>query len=370
MKSHFKNSVSQNGFTLVELMVSMLIGLILLAGVSSVFVSTKKSYTANDSLARLQENARISMQILTRSLRSTGYYGCADDIKSVNSSLNPGSGYEFNIGARLEGATYTGPSTKWLPSGATVEVPALMNTDVVTTRFLDGSTTIVLQAEMNQSAAEMKINTGSPINEGDIMMMTDCSSADIFQVTNKQEKSGFDHIIHNAGATVPGNSTQKLSKAYKDDAKLMKFRAIVFYVGEGTDGEPSLFRQSLETTASGEPKLQNQELVQGIEDFKIRYGETLDNDRVPDTYVNAAGVSNWNNVVTMRIGLVARSQANLSTTDRKTVAKELDSGKYDVDGDGLKEYDMSTNTDKTNGIPWRAYERRVFRSTLLLRNLQ
>ena len=216
----------------------------------------------------------------------------------------------------------------------------------------------------------MKINTGSQIKTGDIMMMTDCSSADIFQVTNKQEKDSFDHILHNAGATVPGNSTQKLSKAYKDDAKLMKFRTVVFYIGIGTDGEPALFRQSLETNASGEPELVNQELVQGIEDFKIRYGETLDADRVPDTYVAAAGVSNWDNVVTMRLGIVVRSQANLQTTDRKAITTELDSGKYDVDGDGTKEYDMSTNTKTTNGVPWRAYERRVFRNTLLLRNLQ
>lgn len=361
---------NERGFTLVELMIALLIGLILLAGVSSVFVSSKRSYTSNDSLARLQENARITMQILTRTLRSTGYYGCADDIKSVNSVINPGSGYQFNIGARLEGATYTGTGTKWLPSGATVDLPAKLGTDVITTRFLDGSTAIEMVSEMNQSAAEMKINVGSGIQDGDIMMLTDCSSADVFQVTGMQTKTGFDHILHNAGATKPGNSTQKLSKPYKEDAKLMKFAAVSFFVGTGTDGEPALFRHTLVTNASGVPTMQTQELIQGVENFQILYGETLDGDRVPDTYVKASSVSDWNNVVSMKFGILARSLANLETTDKKTANKNLDSTKYDIDGDGANDYDAATDTGTTNGTQNRLYDRRVFRTNILLRNLQ
>jgi len=361
---------TESGFTLVELMVALLIGLILLAGVSSVFVSAKKSYTSNDSLARLQENARIAMQILTRTLRSTGYYGCADDIKSVNSVINPGSGYQFNIGARLEGATYTGASTKWLPSGVTVDLPAKIGTDVITTRYLDGSTTINMVSEMNQNSSEMKINVGSGIQDGDIMMLTDCSSADVFQVTGMQTKTGFDHIIHNAGASVPGNSTQKLSKPYQGDAKLMKFAAVSFFVGTGSDGEPALFRHTLVTNSTGVPVMQSQELIQGVENFQILYGETLDGDRVPDTYVKASAVTDWDNVVSMKFGIITRSLANLETTDKKTAGKNLDSTNYDIDGDGVNDYNAASDTGTTNGTANRLDERRVFRTNLLLRNLQ
>ena len=45
---------TSRGFSLVELMVALVITLILLAGISQIFVSSKKSFTIQDSLARQQ----------------------------------------------------------------------------------------------------------------------------------------------------------------------------------------------------------------------------------------------------------------------------------------------------------------------------
>ncbi|MFV1996945.1 MAG: PilW family protein, partial [Acidiferrobacterales bacterium] len=70
----------QYGFTLAELMVAVTIGLIVLAGASSVMVSNKKTYTAQDSLARMQENARAAMLMLTYDIRNIGYWGCNPDM--------------------------------------------------------------------------------------------------------------------------------------------------------------------------------------------------------------------------------------------------------------------------------------------------
>ena len=63
------------GFSLVELMVALVITLILLAGIGQIFLSSKKSFTIQDSLARIQENGRYALETVVADLRRTGYWG-------------------------------------------------------------------------------------------------------------------------------------------------------------------------------------------------------------------------------------------------------------------------------------------------------
>jgi type IV pilus assembly protein PilW len=62
----------QYGMSLVELMIAMLLGLIIIGGSIQVFVSSKVSYNVADGLARIQENARYSMDLLNREVRMLG----------------------------------------------------------------------------------------------------------------------------------------------------------------------------------------------------------------------------------------------------------------------------------------------------------
>ena len=52
----------QQGFTIVELMVAATLGLLILAGAISMFISNKRIYTEQDEMGRLQENARFAMK--------------------------------------------------------------------------------------------------------------------------------------------------------------------------------------------------------------------------------------------------------------------------------------------------------------------
>ena len=71
------------GFSLVELMVALVITLILLAGIGQIFLSSKKSYTVQDSLSRMQETGRYAMDTLTQDLRRAGYWGGNSDITEI-----------------------------------------------------------------------------------------------------------------------------------------------------------------------------------------------------------------------------------------------------------------------------------------------
>lgn len=67
----------QQGLTLIELMVSLLLSSLLLLGILQMFTNTNTTDRANSSLARLQENGRIALDMLKQDLRRTGYQGCA-----------------------------------------------------------------------------------------------------------------------------------------------------------------------------------------------------------------------------------------------------------------------------------------------------
>jgi len=63
----------QTGFSLVELMVAVTLGLILVAIIAQIYVGSKQTYRTQDDLARLQEEGRYAMELISRSLRLAGY---------------------------------------------------------------------------------------------------------------------------------------------------------------------------------------------------------------------------------------------------------------------------------------------------------
>lgn len=77
----------QFGLTLIEIMVALLLGAFLLAGVVQIFISNKQTYRVQQSLSRLQENGRFALDYLNRYIRQTGYVD-----RSSGISANPACG--------------------------------------------------------------------------------------------------------------------------------------------------------------------------------------------------------------------------------------------------------------------------------------
>ena len=66
----------QQGMTLLEIMIAMLIGLFLLGGVLQIFINSNRSYRMQDNLSRMQENGRFAMEFISRDLRMADYRAC------------------------------------------------------------------------------------------------------------------------------------------------------------------------------------------------------------------------------------------------------------------------------------------------------
>ncbi len=61
------------GFTLVELLIAMTIGLIIMAALSSTFFMQRKIYDVQDQVVEMVQNVRAAMDIMTREIRMAGY---------------------------------------------------------------------------------------------------------------------------------------------------------------------------------------------------------------------------------------------------------------------------------------------------------
>lgn len=95
-RKHSNNSYSnkkQSGLTLVEIIVSMTISLLLLAGVFQIYRSSQNSYNLQSGVARLQENARYALDIMARNIGQAGYTNNVIPITA------------FNIAATMENAS-------------------------------------------------------------------------------------------------------------------------------------------------------------------------------------------------------------------------------------------------------------------------
>ncbi|MEN5115905.1 prepilin-type N-terminal cleavage/methylation domain-containing protein [Luteimonas sp. TWI662] len=76
------------GMALVELMIAMVLGLLVVGAAFAIFLSNQRSYTANEDLNRIQENARIALDLIARDIRAAGGAACssASEITSSNSN--------------------------------------------------------------------------------------------------------------------------------------------------------------------------------------------------------------------------------------------------------------------------------------------
>ena len=69
----------QNGFSVLELLVALGLGLLVVAGIVQLFVGNSRTYEIVNAQARLQENARFAFEFISRPARMAGYSGCAPE---------------------------------------------------------------------------------------------------------------------------------------------------------------------------------------------------------------------------------------------------------------------------------------------------
>jgi type IV pilus assembly protein PilW len=285
----------QRGFSLVELMISMVLGGLVIAAVGTVYLGSRQSFRTQDAMARMQEGARYAFETLSVDLRQVGF-GCA----SVNTDAVDATWYNNLFKRPLLGYE----SGAGLPGGVT---GAIANTDAL----------MVLRADKSrESQLATATTTTSPhgLSPGSRVVITEVyKDATVYTASAASGTS----ITLNAGSALPCKPGTPVAAA----ANFMELplSGHIYYLKNNAAGEPSLYRETLLANGTTEA----QELVEGVENMQIMYGEDTsqvsvaecpDDGCSADIYVAANAVTNWNRVVSVRLNLTMRSaEANVGT---------------------------------------------------------
>jgi len=325
----------QSGLTLVELMIAVVLGLLLVAGVIQIFVSNKQTYRVTEAHSRLQDNARFTLEVLSKDVRSAGYSGCrAIENMNVTTIANAPIPAVMTANTIVTGNEST-TIASWSPALSGSLGTVVGGTDVITLQSGTGCGANLI-GNVGSSNANIQVfapNTCS-LAAGDVLMIADCEDAHIFRATNVSNAAGQQTVAHannsneanhfcksypslpHAGACNTGEA-----KLYGYDAELFKFVAVTYFIRLGTNGDPALWK--FDHTA-GVSATNPVELVEGIENMQIEYGVDTNDDDIVDRYSNAqvvsdanAGVGEWDKVVSARISLLAQTlEQNLTTVDQ------------------------------------------------------
>lgn len=351
---------SCGGFGLIELMISIVISMLLLAAVSAVYLSSKQTFNTSNNVARLQENSRFALWFINHDLRMAGYSGCTRTVASVLNTASPSydpnfydpnqvvGGWEFTGTApndvyslnTLDPATVSAGSWEGLNSGSALAADLtgrnlVPGSDVLVIKRANTLLSVKPNGNISLTASLFNVNDGReqpgtgqprvpPINQFDLLVVSNCQQADLFQNTADTDSNpdlNPKPVSRTAGTGAPGNldptakafgtsnALSPLSPTYDAATEIYAFTSNAYYVATGASGDPSLFRLSFsngQPPAPGDPN-NPQELVEGVENMQVLYGEDTDADGTANKFVAADDVADPTQVVAVRIGLLMRA---------------------------------------------------------------
>lgn len=315
----------QCGLTLVELMVAMVLGLLVAAGIITVFLSTSASNKAQSQMATLQEAGRFAVSRLGRDIRMANAQYCSSsggNAKPTSSGpyldglrapavyshgSNPvlldalsdvttfwGAPYPdkpdavYSLPAFLSMRGYDCTKTACTPMDPHIKIAAIpkpgkdvgdrvVGTSVLTLRYLDpsmgwsigrdGGSTVTTGSDGRLVEVDLKPLAGEPpvsdFGSNDLAMLANCSSAQIFAASGQGSS-----VIKPTGANFAKPSGMRHTTGLRLFDFDRAYRTVTYYVEVVSDGNGHTTGALMRRVNGGTA----QEMVRGIERLDFQYG--------------------------------------------------------------------------------------------------
>lgn len=298
----------QRGAGMAEALVATTLGLFISGTMVSIYVVAAQSFRVREAHVRLADAGAMALGLMRADLRMAGMQGCNGDptlISSVlNASTDPRYSYADTLGGYKAAAdTWTPPLPTHLASGVPAPSPG---SDILIVRRPAGVAAPLRSPLPGSPTDPLVADTTSPIPAGSLAMVSDCQSAVVFQVTATEEAEGGGaaqrvRLTHDASQGSPGNAQASLGKVFGASAEVRQVTTLHYFVA------PAARRSDLRSLwRSNEAGLAD-EVIEGVESLWLRFSLDTDGDRMVDLVTDAAGVSNWSQVIEVQIGLVVVS---------------------------------------------------------------
>ncbi|MFN3985373.1 MAG: prepilin-type N-terminal cleavage/methylation domain-containing protein [Rhodocyclaceae bacterium] len=292
------------GFTLVELMIAMVIGLIALMGVINIMSMNRMNYRTTDALSELQENARTAFELLARDIRQAGDTGCGT-IDVLPSTAGIGSGWwqDWNPLVGFDGGTSTAAVTTGTGAAA-----RLAGTHAIQVQGTENGWPILAFVPASSDDSPISTLAGNPFRQNDVVMVCD------FQAGTP----GALFVVQNSpagGTSVVVNPTGALN--FETNGQLARYYAATWYVGDNgrpADGGRSLYRvryvQGTGASPADGSRIVTEELLPGVSDMQFRFRLQGSNDFVAPATIG----TDWDQVSAVEVTLVMwTTQADIAT---------------------------------------------------------
>ncbi|WP_457383416.1 PilW family protein [Rhodanobacter sp. TND4EL1] len=312
---------SEGGFSLIELMIAMLLGLIVIGGVISVFLANQQTYRTNQALGDVQDGSRVAFEMMAQDIRSAGLTGCDSSATGTvtnvlkNSPANGGATWWANWNNALMGFG-AGTVADLAPSATT---PAVAGNDSLE---LIGATQAGLSVASHSTATTtFTLNEMSDdLKAGDATIVCNPEFSAIFQATGVD--SAAKTVGYSTTTSDPGNFSNILASTgvpytFGANALIARMTAVDWYIGAtpGVAGGLSLYRVQLVNTG-GKLGTTTDEMVRNVTAMKIQYLQSG-----KSSFVDASAITDWNAVTSVRVQLTLQSTDQNSGTDAKPIKR-------------------------------------------------
>lgn len=312
IRGHLNNHYdAQVGFSLIELMISMALGLFMMAGVFTVYINTRDSQTMVEDQVAMMDEARFALEVMSYDLRHSGNFGRMNEPQLVDNSLV--NGLVANDCNTVAGVDWTVNALTWIYAYNESTSDGVRDISNCTTGYVSGD---ILETRYALSEPVTVLRGDKLYINGDV--------------------SGSTYFI---GATPPDAT----KPSYEAVSNAYYISSYSYAVG---DGIPSLRRVSIQPG----PAITDEMILSGVENMQVMIGLDMDDNGTVDTYADPASNVQWLRARSVQIWLVVKSadqQLDLDTAASFNMGGQL----VNYPNDGYRRIMLSTVVSLRNSKP-------------------
>ena len=302
----------QEGVTLIELMISLVLGLLVAGLAIQLLLQSRNSQSTQEATSYLQESARYVVYRLRPIIRNAGYAGCAN-VRGLVGSEDVDREYDISQPFGGSQASYKGESY-WKLSFVAAEK---FGSDVPLSAPMTGLGSEIVAGDFLNTDYDYRGDFKDVVDASGVALVTDCEAADIFALDpDPADPSGSTYAIDDGALGVKVTPKTALSQLYGSgnsaNSYLYPIRRWELELRDQTTdtNEPALFLVDVD----GPSGTKYNELVSGIKEgsYKVTVSLDTDGDGQPDELkqdpaaVNTADT--WNQIVRVELAFTLRSQ--------------------------------------------------------------
>jgi type IV pilus assembly protein PilW len=299
------------GFSLIELMIALTIGLILLTVLASMFEQTTSGRNALERVSRLTENSRFAADVIGDDIRHAGFYG----------TFMPPTDAVFVDPSPCDWNVIDLSRIGWQPALAPPQYPAQVQ------GFDDPAAAVAGLDCLPNRVAGMDVLVIRRASSATIAG----ANADLRNVYVQPSQCISDPVPLRVSNTAAQFTLRTAACDAATLAPVRRYFVRVYYVASCNECSPSDGVPTLKRLEFVDGALRVVPLAEGVENFQLEYAFDIDDDSIPDTFLTSTTsdttpTSRWSNVVAVRMHLLMRSTEPAGTATTSPAVYDLGPG--------------------------------------------